>query len=69
MATCTFERAYMSLPKIKDKMAVACLLICIQSMHNDLLSLICINDIKITEDNIMKNAYCSEIIVSFELLL
>ena len=44
----------MSLPKIKDKMAVACLLICIQSMHNDLLSLIFVNDIKITEDNIMK---------------
>ena len=52
----------MSLPKIKDKMA-ACLLICIQSMHNDLLSLISGDDTKIAEDNIMKNAYCSEVIV------
>ena len=59
----------MSLPKIKDKMAVASLPICIQPMHNDLLSLIYVNDIKITEDNIMKNAYCSEVIVNFELLL
>ena len=67
MATCTFERAYMSLPQISDKMAVACLLICIHSMHNDLLSLIFVNDIKITEDNIMKNVYCSEVIVNFEL--
>ena len=50
-------------------MAVACLLICIQSVHNDLLSLIYVNDMKITEDNIMENAYCSEIIVCFELLL
>ena len=38
-------------------------------MHNDLLSLIYVNDIKITEDNIMKNAYWSEINVSFELFL
>ena len=53
----------MSLPKIKDKMAVACLLICIQFIHNDLLSLISGNDAKITEDNLMKNAYCSEVIV------
>ena len=59
----------MSLPKIKDKMAVACLLICIQSMRNDLLSLIYVNDIKITEDNIMKNAFSSEINVSLELFL
>ena len=69
MATCTFERAYMSLPEISDKMAVACLLICIQSIHNDLLSLISGNDTKITEDNIMKNAYCSEVIVKIKLLL
>ena len=69
MATSTFERTYMSLPQIKDKMAVACLLICIQSMHNDLLPLIFVNDIKIIEDNIMKNAFCFEIIVSFELFL
>ena len=69
MATCTFERAYMSLPKIKDKMAVACLLICIQSIYNDLLSLISgISGIKITKDN-MKNACCSEVSVNFELLL
>ena len=53
--------------KISDKMAVACLLICVQSIHNDLLSLISLNDIKITEDDIMKNAYCSEVIVNFEL--
>ena len=68
MATCTFERAYMSLPKISDKIVVACLLICIQSIHNDFFSLISGNDTKITEDN-MKNAYCSEVIVNFELLL
>ena len=65
MATCTFERAYMSLPKISDKMVVACLLIWIQSIY--LLSLIFVNDIKITEDNIMKNVYCSEVIVNFDL--
>ena len=59
----------MSLPEISDKMAVACLLICIQSIHNDLLSLISVNDIKITEDDNMKNAYSSEVIVKFELLL
>ena len=59
----------MSLSEISDKMAVACLLICIQSIHNDLLSLISVNDIKITEDDNMKNAYCSEVIVKFELLL
>ena len=35
-------------------------------MHNDLspTPLIFVNDIKITEDNIMKNAHWSEIIVS-----
>ena len=50
-------------------MAVACLFANLHTiMHNDLLSLIFVNDIKIIEDN-MKNAYCSEIIVSFELLL
>ena len=64
MATCTFEQAYMSLPKIKDKMAVACLLICIQSIRNDLLSLISVNDTKITEDDV-KNACCSETDVNF----
>ena len=69
MATSTFERAYMSLPEIKDKMAIASLPIFIQSMHNDLSPLIYVNDVKITEDNIIKNAYCSEIIVCFELLL
>ena len=69
MATSSFERAYMSLPKISDKMAVACLFANLHTiMHNDLLSLIFVNDIKIIEDN-MKYAYCSEIIVSFELLL
>ena len=38
-------------------------------MHNDLLSLIYVNGIKITEDNIMKNAYWSEINVNFDLIL
>ena len=54
--------------KSNDKMAVACLLICIQSMHNDLSPPIFVN-VKIIEDNIMKNASCFEIIVSFELFL